>query len=71
MGARLVVLVSGAGTNLQALLDACRDGYGAAVVAVGADRADQRARTGRAGRRPDLRVLLSDYSDRAATGTTR
>ncbi len=37
--ARLVVLVSGAGTNLQALLDACRDpGYGAAVVAVGADR---------------------------------
>jgi phosphoribosylglycinamide formyltransferase-1 len=37
--ARLVVLVSGAGTNLQALLDACADpGYGASVVAVGADR---------------------------------
>ena len=37
--ARLVVLVSGAGTNLQALLDAGRDpAYGAAVVAVGADR---------------------------------
>jgi phosphoribosylglycinamide formyltransferase-1 len=37
--ARLVVLVSGAGTNLQALLDACRDpDYGAVVVAVGADR---------------------------------
>lgn len=36
---RLVVLVSGAGTNLQALLDACAsDGYGAQVVAVGADR---------------------------------
>lgn len=36
---RLVVLVSGAGTNLQALLDACADpGYGARVVAVGADR---------------------------------
>lgn len=36
---RLVVLVSGAGTNLQALLDACRDpAYGASVVAVGADR---------------------------------
>ena len=36
---RLVVLVSGAGTNLQALLDACRDpGYGATIVAVGADR---------------------------------
>ena len=39
MTARLVVLVSGAGTNLQALLDACADGsYGAAVMAVGADR---------------------------------
>jgi phosphoribosylglycinamide formyltransferase-1 len=37
--ARLVVLVSGAGTNLQALIDACADpDYGAAVVAVGADR---------------------------------
>jgi phosphoribosylglycinamide formyltransferase 1 len=36
---RLVVLVSGAGTNLQALIDACQDpGYGATVVAVGADR---------------------------------
>jgi len=34
-----VVLVSGAGTNLQALLDACADpAYGASVVAVGADR---------------------------------
>jgi phosphoribosylglycinamide formyltransferase 1 len=37
--ARLLVLVSGAGTNLQALLDACTDpAYGARVVAVGADR---------------------------------
>jgi len=34
-----VVLVSGSGTNLQALLDACADpSYGARVVAVGADR---------------------------------
>ena len=39
MTARLVVLVSGSGTNLQALLDACADpAYGAQVVAVGADR---------------------------------
>jgi phosphoribosylglycinamide formyltransferase 1 len=39
MSARLVVLVSGAGTNLQALLDACaQESYGATVVAVGADR---------------------------------
>ncbi len=37
--ARLVVLVSGGGTNLQALLDATDDpAYGAQVVAVGADR---------------------------------
>ena len=36
---RLVVLVSGEGTNLQALLDATADpAYGAAVVGVGADR---------------------------------
>ncbi len=41
MTARLVVLVSGAGTNLQALLEACADpAYGAQVVAVGADRPD-------------------------------
>ena len=40
MPARLVVLVSGTGTNLQALLDASADpAYGALVVAVGADRA--------------------------------
>ncbi|MCP9209071.1 phosphoribosylglycinamide formyltransferase [Streptomyces sp. HD1123-B1] len=42
--ARLVVLVSGSGTNLQALLDAIAaegvDSYGAEVVAVGADRED-------------------------------
>ena len=37
--ARVVVLVSGAGTTLQALLDACgRPAYGVRVVAVGADR---------------------------------
>ncbi|MGK5531223.1 phosphoribosylglycinamide formyltransferase [Streptomyces sp. URMC 129] len=39
--ARVVVLVSGSGTNLQALLDATAErgpAYGAEVVAVGADR---------------------------------
>ncbi len=36
---RLVVLVSGSGTNLQALLDAVADpAFGAEIVAVGADR---------------------------------
>lgn len=42
MAKRLVVLVSGSGTNLQALLDALAaegaEGYGAEIVAVGADR---------------------------------
>ncbi|MFJ6695966.1 phosphoribosylglycinamide formyltransferase [Streptomyces sp. NPDC091272] len=49
--ARLVVLVSGSGTNLQALLDAIAadDGYGAQIVAVGADR-DSIAGLERAGR---------------------
>lgn len=38
---RVVVLVSGSGTNLQALLDAVSDpAYGAEVVAVGADRGE-------------------------------
>lgn len=37
--ARVVVLISGTGTLLQALLDACTEpGYGARVVAVGSDR---------------------------------
>lgn len=35
------MLVSGSGTNLQALIDACEDpAYGARIVAVGADRDD-------------------------------
>ncbi|GHH68034.1 phosphoribosylglycinamide formyltransferase [Kitasatospora indigofera] len=37
--ARLVVLVSGSGTNLQALIDAAADSaFGAEIIAVGADR---------------------------------
>lgn len=39
MTSRIVVLLSGSGSNLQALLEACSDpGYGVEVVAVGADR---------------------------------
>lgn len=52
MTSRLVVLVSGTGTNLQALIDACADpAYGAEVVAVGADRhgIEALARADRAG----------------------
>jgi len=70
MRARLVVLVSGAGTNLQALLDACADPeYGAQVVAVGADRAGVPAldRAGQAGV-PTFVHRVADYSDRR-TGT--
>ncbi|HTT50797.1 MAG TPA: phosphoribosylglycinamide formyltransferase [Streptosporangiaceae bacterium] len=67
MQARLVVLASGAGTNLQALLDACADpGYGAQVVAVGADRAGVPAlhRAERAGV-PTFVHRVADYPDRA------
>lgn len=67
MRARLVVLVSGAGTNLQAMLDACADpGYGAQVVAVGADRAGVPAldRAARAGV-PAFVHRVADYPDRA------
>lgn len=66
MTARLVVLVSGSGTNLQALLDACSDpAYGAEVVAVGADRGDIEglARAGRAGV-PTFVERLRDHPSR-------
>ena len=70
--ARLVVLVSGTGTNLQALLDACAEpGYGASVVGVGADRPDTGgvARAEAAG--VDTFVLrVGDFADRR-TGTPR
>ena len=64
--ARLVVLVSGEGTNLQALIDACGDAdYGARVVAVGADRdrINALARAERAGI-PTFTVCLADYPSR-------
>jgi phosphoribosylglycinamide formyltransferase 1 len=66
MTARLVVLVSGEGTNLQALVDACRDDdYGARVVAVGADRGgiNGLTRAERAGL-PAFTVRLADYATR-------
>jgi phosphoribosylglycinamide formyltransferase 1 len=66
--ARLVVLVSGTGTNLQALLDAATDpAYGARVVAVGADRdgIEGLARAERAGV-PTFVHRVKDHPDRAA-----
>jgi len=60
---RVVVLVSGIGTNLQALLDAGAEEF--AVVAVGADRADAPAlkRAEMAGV-PTFVVPFADYPDR-------
>jgi phosphoribosylglycinamide formyltransferase-1 len=70
------VLVSGGGTNLQALLDACADpAYGASVVDVGADRGgiEGLARAEREGV-PTYVHRLADFgsreeSDRALTDT--
>jgi formyltetrahydrofolate-dependent phosphoribosylglycinamide formyltransferase len=68
MASRLVVLVSGAGSNLQALLDASADpAFGAQIVAVGADR-DGVAGLDRA-RAAGLPVFVArvkDFPDRAA-----
>ena len=65
--ARLVVLISGAGTNLQALIDAAQDpSYGATVVAVGADRhgIEGLTRAERAGI-PTFVHRVKDYPSRA------
>ncbi len=65
---RLVVLVSGSGTNLQAILDACADpAYGAQVVAVGADRdgIEGLARAERAGI-PVFVLRVRDFGSREA-----
>ncbi|MFB7457221.1 phosphoribosylglycinamide formyltransferase [Streptomyces sp. NPDC088337] len=66
---RLVVLVSGSGTNLQALLDAIAEtgveAYGAEIVAVGADRdgIEGLARAERAGL-PTFVRKVKDYGTR-------
>ncbi|KUN26696.1 phosphoribosylglycinamide formyltransferase [Streptomyces antibioticus] len=66
---RLVVLVSGSGTNLQALLDAITEtgveAYGAEIVAVGADRAgiEGLARAERAGL-PTFVTRVKDFGTR-------
>ncbi|CAM5546390.1 Phosphoribosylglycinamide formyltransferase OS=Streptomyces rochei OX=1928 GN=purN PE=3 SV=1 [Streptomyces rochei] len=68
---RLVVLVSGSGTNLQALLDEIAatgvEAYGAEVVAVGADREgiEGLARAERAGL-PTFVTKVRDYGTRDA-----
>lgn len=69
--ARVVVLVSGSGTLLQAVLDAAQDpSYGVEVVAVGSDR-DQVLGLERAQRHgiPSFVVSLNDHPDRASWDT--
>lgn len=64
--ARIVVLVSGSGTNLQALLDAADDpDYGVRIVAVGADR-DEIEGLARAERHgiPTFTRRVSDFETR-------
>ena len=66
--ARLVVLVSGSGTNLQALIDAAAGpGYGAEILAVGADREGVAGleRAERAGL-PAFVHRVKDFPDRGA-----
>lgn len=66
--ARLVVLVSGGGTNLQALLDACgAPAFGARVVAVGADRDGIEAlRRAESAGVPTFVRRVADFADRDA-----
>ena len=64
---RVVVLVSGTGTLLQALLDAAGPDYPAQVVAVGADRAASSAVERAADRGlPTFVVELAQHPDRAS-----
>ncbi len=62
---RVVVLVSGTGTLLQALLDAAGPDYPARVVAVGADRTGTAALK-RAEELPTFVVDLAEHPDRAS-----
>jgi phosphoribosylglycinamide formyltransferase-1 len=68
VSARLVVLVSGTGTNLQALLDAGTDAsYGASVVAVGADRdGTGGVKRAEAAGLPSFVCRVPDFPDRSA-----
>ena len=66
---RVVVLISGGGSNLRALLEACRDAeYPAHVVAVGADRDADGLAHAEAFGIPAFTVPYSSYPSREAWG---
>lgn len=66
---RLVVLISGAGSNLLALLDACGAAdFPAQIVAVGADRDAEGLEHARARGVPAFTVPWEDFSSRKAWG---
>jgi phosphoribosylglycinamide formyltransferase-1 len=67
LSARVVVLISGTGSNMAALLEASRDpGYGASVVAVGSDRKGTRGiELAEEAGVPTFVVPFRDYTDRS------
>lgn len=66
----VVVLVSGGGSNLAALLQACEDpAYGVKVAAVGADRPCGGVELAREAGIPTFVVDLADHPDRASWET--
>ncbi|MBY6413162.1 phosphoribosylglycinamide formyltransferase [Rhodococcus sp. BP-252] len=63
--ARVVVLASGTGSLLKALIDAAQGDYPARIVAVGVDRDCDAARHAHTAGIEHVRVGLRDYADRA------
>lgn len=64
--ARLVVLASGTGSLLDALLEAAVGDYPARVVAVGADRACRALEIAESAGLPTFQTRLADHPDRSA-----
>lgn len=71
LSARVVVLISGTGSNMAALMEAAKDpGYGAEIVAVGTDREGTRGvEVAKAAGVPTFVVPFRSFSDRSAWDT--
>ena len=71
MSARVVVLISGTGSNMAALMEAAKDpAYGAEIVAVGTDREGTRGvEVAQAAGVPTFVVPFRSFSDRSAWDT--